>query len=118
MSTVRTARTEGPPVVRVAVGDVVYVPMFGSDAAGGAPMWLRITEAMPPEGGGQYVKGVRVVDGLTATRTPEAERVIELRLPLDKISRRYFEPVDEPAPPARGVAPVRPNELPRRREGR
>jgi hypothetical protein len=106
------ARTEGPPVVQVAPGDVVYVPMFGAGNAGGAPFWLRIIETSPPEGGGQYVKGVRVIQG--HTRQPEADRIITMRLPLDKISRRYFAPVDEPEPPARGVAPVRPNELPRR----
>jgi hypothetical protein len=107
---------QGPPLAAgVTEGDVVLVPIFASDAAGGAPFWARITAAEPVDGGHQDVAAVRLVGHLDASRQPEAERIVELRLPLDRVARRVFVPVGKPvnAPPAVGRAQVG-NTLPQR----
>jgi hypothetical protein len=100
---------QGPPLAAgVVEGDVVLVPVFTSDEAGGSPFWMRITSTRPVDGGHQDVTGVRIVTHLNASRSPEADRVIELRLPLDRVARRVFVPADSqrPARPAIGRAQV------------
>jgi hypothetical protein len=108
------AQVQQPPLAGVAPGDVVWVPVFTSDEAGGASFWMRITAAGPVDGRHQDVTGVRVVGHLDASRLAETDRAITLRLPLDRVARRVFVPVNERPTSVVGRAQVG-NALPQRR---
>jgi hypothetical protein len=113
-----TAWMQGPPLsAGVVVDDVVLVPVFASDKAGGAPFWLRVTEAGPVDGDHQTITGVRIVAHTAAAQLAEADRTIEVRLPLNQAARRVFVPVDAVRTPAVGRAQVAGQALPRRNPG-
>lgn len=89
MTHIKITEIQRPPLPAVAAGDVVWVPVFVTDAAGGSPFWLRIIEAQPPVDRHQTVRGV-IAAGPSGVMGEAAERMIEVRLPLDRVSRRAY----------------------------
>lgn len=84
MTTPRHVEMQRPPLSSVAPGDVVWVPAFVSEAAGGSPFWLQIIEAGPVVDRRQDVHGVRISEYGMA----ESDETLRLALELDRVHRR------------------------------